>query len=341
MKQYILLYGDKKPEDNICITNMFKNSRKINLGWTDFDYNHNMKIIEEELEKGLEQIIISGFEIGWDKLVKDVKEKNPKIEIKVICNTQDSLLYYEYERENFFKMLELSKENIIKDIAFLRKGQYETYKNLGYKCSYLKENYELSDNKKTDIKQEKDKIDIGIYPLNYTWDKNIFNQLCVAKFIDNCNLNYNYLDSRMEEFLNTMKIKNTSNKIEKINEDELIKLISKNDAIIATSFTEYMHPIFFMSMELGIPCLIGNNSDLFEEDDELKKYIVTSAEDNAIINSKMVENILQNKEIIKDLYKKWKTQYNTQAKTSIKDFVEKQKGKRKVAENKKSDKKAY
>lgn len=27
MENYILLYGDKKPEDNICITNMFENSK--------------------------------------------------------------------------------------------------------------------------------------------------------------------------------------------------------------------------------------------------------------------------------------------------------------------------
>lgn len=130
MKPYILLYGDKKPEDNICLKKMFENNQQINLGWTDLDYKHNMKIIEEKIKEGIEQIIIAGFEIGWDKMVKDIKEKYPNIIIKVICNTQDSLLYYEYERENFFKLLELSKEDVVQDIAFLRKGQYETYKSL-------------------------------------------------------------------------------------------------------------------------------------------------------------------------------------------------------------------
>ena len=42
------------------------------------------------------------------------------LKIKIICNTQDSLLYYDYERENFFKLLELSKKNIINNIAFLK-----------------------------------------------------------------------------------------------------------------------------------------------------------------------------------------------------------------------------
>lgn len=134
MEKYILLFGDKKPEDNICLTNMFSNSQKINLGWTDIDYNNNMKIIENKITNGTNQIIFPGLEIGWGKMIKDIKNKHSQVKIKVICTTSDSLLYYEYERNNFFELLELSKENIVYDIAFLRKGQYETYKNLGYKC---------------------------------------------------------------------------------------------------------------------------------------------------------------------------------------------------------------
>lgn len=321
MKKYILLYGDKKPEDNICLTNMFENNKQINLIWSDFDYNYNIKVIDEEIKNGVKEIILAGFEIGWDKMVIDIKNKYPKIEIKVICNTQDSLLYYEYERENFLKLLELSKKEIVKDIAFLRKGQYETYKTLGYKCSYLKENYCLDKDNKIKPQKETSKTEIGIYPLNYTWDKNIFNQLCVAKFIDNCNLNYNCLDSRMKEFLDTMDIKNNPEKIEIISAEKIIEKIVKNDIIISTSFTEYMHPIFFISMELGIPCLIGNNSDFFNEDSELKKCIVTSAEDNAIINSKMIQNILNNREKIIEMYREWKELYNEQAKESIETFI--------------------
>lgn len=321
MKKYVLLYGNKKTEDNICLKNMFKNNKQINLIWSDFDYNNNIKIIVKEIEDGVKEIILAGFEGLWDKMVIGIKNKYPDVEIKVICNTQDSLLYYEYERENFFKLLELSKKNIVKDIAFLRKGQYETYKNLGYKCSYLKENYCLEKNRKIEERTKVKEKQIGIYPMNYTWDKNIFNQLCIAKFINNCNLNYNCLNPRMKEFLDIMNIKSTPEKIEITNENELIKEIAKNDVVISTAFTEYMHPIFFISMEQGIPCLIGNNSDFFNEENELKKYIVTSAEDNAIINAKMVQNILNNKEKIITMYKEWKELYNEKAEKSIESFI--------------------
>ena len=84
-----------------------------------------------------------------------------------------------------------------------------------------------------------------------------------------------------------------------------------------------MHPIFFLSMELGIPCLIGNTVDFLEENEILKQYLVTKAEDNAIINAKMIKNILENKEKIREAYKNWKQEYDKQAKETIQKFIEK------------------
>ena len=232
-------------------------------------------------------------------------------------------MYYEYERKNFFKLLELSNKNIVYDIAFLRKGQYEIYSNLGYKCSYLMQNYILDKKKKNKIKKSNNIIDIGIYPLNYTWDKNIFNQLCIGKLIENSNLNYNLLDNRMKDFLDTMEISNKDDKITPIDEEHIIEKVVKNDINVCCSFTEYFHPVFFISMEQGVPCLIGNTSDLFEEDEELKKYIVTIAEDNPIINSEKIKEILENKQKVMELYKQWKEKYNQIASKSIQAFIEK------------------
>ena len=323
MRKYILLYGDKKPEDNICLTNMFKNNKQINLGWTEFDYNHNLKIIEELIQENIEEIIFAGLEVGWDKLIRTIKKQYPNIIIKIICNTADSLLYYEYERENFFGLLQLSKEKIIDDIAFLKKGQYEVYNSLGYNCSYLRQNFILNNKEKEEKKKENNTIDIGIYPLNYTWDKNIFNQLCIGKMIDNANIKYNLLDERMKDFLDTMNIKSTEDKIENIEEKDIITKVATNDINISCSFTEYFHTIFFISMEQGVPCIIGNTSDLFEEDEELKKYVVTVAEDNPIINSEIIKKCLNNKEKVIKLYREWKQNYNEIAKQSIEAFIAK------------------
>lgn len=233
----------------------------------------------------------------------------------------ESLLYYEYERDNFFKLLKLSKENAIDNIAFLRKSGYEFYKNLGYKCSYLMENYILNSEYRKKAKSKNDIVDIGITVLNYSWDKNIFNQLCIGKFIKNCNINYNLIDERIEDFLTTMKINSTGTKLDVTDEKAIIDQVSNNDINVSFSFTEYMHPIFFVSIELGIPCIIGNTSDFFIDNPELEKYVVSKFEDNPILNAKLIENALNNKEKIIELYSRWKKEYNLQASESIQNFL--------------------
>ena len=126
----------------------------------------------------------------------------------------------------------------------------------------------------------------------------------------------------MTDFLNTMEIKSTVDKIENISEDELINKVIKNDINISLSFTEYFHPVFFISMELGSPCIIGNTSDLFDDNEILNKHIVTKTEDNPIENGKIVEEYLNNKEIVMKEYKKWKEEYNKKAKQNIEQFLE-------------------
>ena len=139
--------------------------------------------------------------------------------------------------------------------------------------------------------------------------------------LENANVNYNILDERMKDFLDTMKISNNEDKIEEINEENIIKKVIKNDINISCSFTEYFHTVFFISMEQGVPCLIGNTSDLFEENDEIQKYVVTLAEDNPIANAKLVMEFLDNKDKVMDLYRKWKEQYNKIANKNINDFL--------------------
>lgn len=328
MEDYLVLYGERKLEDLICFLNMFPNAKKIQIGWTKKEEENNQKFVFSFLEnqQNIKQILFLGLETGWNKLIKTIKSTYPEIIIKVICTTLDSLLYYDYERENFFTLLKLNKAGIVDYVAFLRKGEYELYQTLGYSCCYLMENYQLDDRVKKELReiekvQKKQIMSIGIYPLSYTWDKNIFNQLCIGKFIENSEIRYLALHERMQEFLETMQIANQKVEMDKINDEVLLREIIKSDIVIDCSFTAYFHPVFFMSMELGIPCLIGNQSDLFEGHEELEKYVVTNAEDNPIVNAKLVNKIRMETEKIVILYKDWKEHHNRKAEKIKQEFL--------------------
>lgn len=319
--EYLLLYGNKKPEDNICIPFMFERTKEIPLAWIEKDKETIIQIIEDAINSGTNQFIFWGLEVGWNEIICTIKKQYNGVKIKVICNTADSLLYYDYERENFFKLLKLLKNNMVDDVAFLRKGTYETYKNLGYNCSYILENISL-DKLKLDYKNDnRELVNIGVYPLNYTWDKNIFNQLSVGMFIDNSIVNYNALDARMGDFLTRMNINSKADNIKSFDAYEIAKVISKNDINLSCDFTDYVHPINLISMECQIPCILGNTSELYDE--ELNSYLVVNSEDNPLRIKEKIGYALKNKELIKEKYTKWKAEYNKKSRESILDFINK------------------
>lgn len=316
--KYLLLYGNKKAEDNILIPFMFNNYQEIPLGWIEKDKILIENIINESYEQGIKQVLLWGLEVGWGEVIEKTKKKYPDIKIKVICNTSDALLYYDYERENFFELLDLSRRKIVNDIAFLHKGMYETYSKLGYSSSYILENISL-DEEKIELAESKEK-NMGIYHLNYTWDKNIYNQLSVGKFLKDMTINYNPLDKKMEEFLKVMKINSNKDSLNKIDAYEIAKVISKNAINISCDFTDYVHPIALISMECGIPCIIGDTSYLFNTE-VLKKYLVVHSEDNPVKIVEKITNAICRKEEIMEEYKCWKREYNKKAKESIDNFL--------------------
>ncbi|MBR6033841.1 MAG: hypothetical protein IKP28_03785 [Clostridia bacterium] len=326
-ENYVLLYGPKKVEDIIFATNMFKHTRFIPIGWTKNSKEIINKTVEEEISNNISQIIFWGLEDGWDYTIEKIKKEHPEIKIKVICNTSNSLLYYEYERRNFVKMLDLSTNDKIDDIGFLRKNMYDVYSKLGYKSSYILENLQFKESHKKAKTGEI--LQIGFYPFNYTWDKNIYNQLSIGKFLKDCVINYNFIDKKMEEFLKVMNINSqketienteilpTAQEIQPIDINNIADTVCKNDINIACDFTDYVHTLYFLSMENDTLCIIGNNSELFDEG------LVVNSEDNPIEISKKIEEAVANKETIMQNYKKWKSEYNIASEESINKFINK------------------
>ena len=74
------------------------------------------------------------------------------------------------------------------------------------------------------------------------------------------------------------------------------------------------------SFESGVPCLVGNNNHYFC-DTELEKFLVVDNETNILDITKKIENCLNNKEKILNLYKDWVKNNNKQSQKDVKNFI--------------------
>lgn len=194
----------------------------------------------------------------------------------------------------------------------------EEYKSIGKK--YIEK---LERNNKKIVSNNSKNVNIGIYVDNDEWYTNIYNTISTVVFIQNAVLNYNLLNDRFLEFIKIHKIDANPSIFTYASIERTIKEFLKNDIILDLKFTNNFSYNFLLATELDIPIAIGNTTDYFENfnNDYLKRTIVVNAEDNPDINKDIIENILRNKEKIKENLRLWKKEYDIIAKENIEKMV--------------------
>ena len=201
----------------------------------------------------------------------------------------------------------------------------EFYKNLGYNAYYMMNNVKSLDIDKEEknlykTKQENQSVNIGIYNAHSRELKNIYTQILATTFLKETNIDIVPISKEVKQYLKALDIKYTC--IDKfIPTEELMKRIKRNDINIYVTFTE-CSPMFPMeSFEQGVPCLIGNNNDYFLGS-KLRDYVCVNREDDPREIRDKIRNVLENKEEVLELYKKWKDNFNIEVKKQVKEFLE-------------------
>ena len=199
----------------------------------------------------------------------------------------------------------------------------EFYKNLGYNAYYIMNNVKRMGEDISDAnnkKDKKDEISIGIYNAHSRELKNIYTQILATTFFKNSKIDIVPISKEIKEYLKVLDIKYTC--IDKfIPTEELMRRIKRNDINIYVTFTE-CSPMFPMeSFEQGVPCLIGNNNDYFIGS-KLRDYVCVNREDDPREIRDKIRNVLENKEEVLELYRKWKDNFNVEVKKQVKEFLE-------------------
>ena len=269
---------------------------------------------------GYKVVIFNGFANGWDNIATELKKDNPEVIVKVLWHGSNALLSEEYDFKAFKNILDLYKNNIINEIGFVKKSMYEFYKLKGYNCSFVMNYIEIKDRDKY-INGDKntDKTYIGLYCSGDRWVKNTYNQLSAASLINNVQLDCLPLSYKVQELANEFNL-NITGVQSNLSREELFKRMAKNDINLYVTFTECAPLLPLESLELGVPCITGDNHHYFEGT-ELEKYLVVNKEDNIMEIYRKIEDVLKNKAKIINLYEKWKKEYNEKAKNNMMDFV--------------------
>ncbi len=293
------------------------------------------KVLDEIVKNNnIETVIFSQMVDGWEDLIKELHRAKKELKIKVIWHANNYETISDYTWNLKKELISMYNDGYVCALGFVKKTMAEFYKNRGYNAYYFSNNvnsninqnekeYNKEEKRKEEYKEEdknKDKeIKIGLYNAHSREIKNIFTQMLATKFFENAVVDIVPSSEQIEDYakMNNMKYTNVSYFIPT---DELMERIKQNDINVYATFTECA-PMFPMeSFESGVPCIIGNNNDYFKGS-KLRDYVCVNREDDPFEIYNKIKEVLENKEEVMELYKKWKTNFNIENEKLVKEFI--------------------
>lgn len=277
------------------------------------------RIAKAIIDKKIPQIVFSSFAIGWKDLVVYLK-KRTDIKIKTFWHGSHSQILDMYGWKRNLEIIDLHKKKYIDVMGTCKKSLMNFYISQGYKAYFITN--KVSDIKSSPIKKEKqDKIIIGIYAAKCDdWRKNMYSQMAAIKLLNHAVMDMVPLNEQAEKFAKEYNIEVTGiNK--SISREQLLERIAKNDVNLYVTFSECAPMLPLESMELGVPCITGNNHHYFQNS-ELEKYIVIQNETNIQEIRDKIMLCIENREKIIDLYKEFSKNNLQEAKRNVKEFLE-------------------
>lgn len=278
------------------------------------------KMAQAIVDAGKKMVVFSGFAQGWDNVAKSIKEINPEVKVKIILHGSHALLSEYYDWIVFSNIMNLYQQKVIDEIATVKKSLYDFYKAKGIQTSFIMNTVSIEDKEKyMPAKKQSNTTKIGLYVSGDRWVKNIYNQISAVSLMENVTLDCLPLNPKITELAQMLNIKITGTE-QNVSRDEMFKRIASNDINLYVTFTECSPLIPLESLELGVPCITGDNHHYFEGT-ELEKYLVVSKEDNIMAIHEKIKYVMENKEKILELYTEWKKQYDITVKENRESFL--------------------
>ncbi len=315
--EYIVIYN---PE-YIGITNSTKEIFDNRIELKEIFKSKEISDIAESIAtNNIKQVIFSSIAYGYKTLAEKVYEKNSDIQIKFFWHGSHSLFVNRDEEYFLNSILDLAKRNIVKSIGFAKESIAEYYKLKGYNSYFVKNTVNNIEVIKKDKIENSDNIKIGIYSSGDRWEKNTYNQLSACSLIPNALVECIPTTKVVKDFCDIMNIK-LNCEYSFLNRQALLQKMSHNDINMYVTFTECAPMIPLESLEVGVPCLLGNNNHYFNKT-ELEQYLVVNSEDSIDEIAEKTMLCIKNKDKIIELYRKWKKTYDLESKQSVNDFLE-------------------
>ena len=303
------------------VTSATKEIFKYNVDCRELYWKNDIKKVADALvASGAKQIIFSAMSEGGAELIKMIHKLAPDVLIKVFWHGSMSQILDPYGWKMHRQIMQLCRNNYIVAFATCKKSLLNFYLAHGINAFFIT-NIVRGRIKNVPCKKKRDEIKVGLYAASPTnWRKNMFSQIAAVSMIKNATLDIVPLDEIAENFARNLGVTVTgvSNNLSRA---DLMRRMGKNDINMYVTFSECSPMLPLESMEMGVPCITGNNHHYFNGN-KLEDYLIVSQEDSVDMIKDKIEKCIKRRDEIKKEYYKFKKQNIEEERREVRMFLE-------------------
>jgi len=270
-------------------------------------------------ETGIDQLVVSGGDEVHLRLVRLVRRKLPRLRVDLLWHGSYVQFSEYHEWELMQKWIDAARAGEVQSIGTVKKGMERFFLGLGIKSRLVLNFVPGTPMSPPAIDGQERRV--GTWVSKTTYRKIPHAMLSALAMLPNCRLHAAGLDDSARKLVQYLGIRVGVMHPGPLPHDDLMQAMRETHASLYVTFSECCPMLPLESMMVGVPCLIGPTSHLFEDHPYLFERLVVPFPDRADIIADFLERALGERDRIITEYREYLPGYNEAARRSVAEFL--------------------
>jgi len=284
------------------------------------DQNEIRRYAHLLLESGVGHVISSGGDAIHFQLCSYLKQLKPSIRCDLLWHGTYVQFSEDYNWQILQQWINGSHEGLIHTLATVKKGQELFFNKLGCRSAFLM-NY-VPEIPEAASMPDEGGPHLGIWLSGDSYRKLPHAMLSAARMIPGAVIHGSNFSTRTREVLNYLELPTGELSDVALDQEQMLEAMQRTHLSLYVTFAECTPMLPLESLSVGVPCLLGRTSHLFEDHDYLTRRLVVPAPDRADVIVEYIERAIEEREMIVKAYSQYAPQYNNRARQSVRAFLE-------------------
>lgn len=270
-------------------------------------------------ETGCKRFVFCGFPLSYQHLVPAINSLIPTAQVYVFWLGNFLQSSEDYNWDAFGLIKQMCEAGQIYKWGFAKKGMAEVMTKIGLRTGFVMSMVNpIPTGPSVPMAGGPH---FGIWSMGSSWRKLPYAMLAAATLIPGAVVHGSGAGQRVQEFATAMQLRSNL-QAEVIPQEQMPIVLSQMHLNLYITLSECAPMLPLESLSIGVPCLLGPNSHLFEDHPFLHKSLVVPYPDSSASIAGYARRALENRVEIINQYIDYAPEYNSRAKASLAEFLE-------------------